>query len=116
MLPLNKVRKDSTILITSALHDEIVSILKKNGYKNFNYYHDLIWREFLEEKFDQNFIKIFEKAKFKTYLSMDEVFTIYDQLNRTKTIKGNVAEVYLQRRNCLLFHQFYVKLIKNFLF
>ena len=93
VLPLKKVKKNSKILITSALHEEIEIILKKNGYNNYSYYHDLIWREFLEEKFSKNFLKIFNKAKSKTYLSIDEVFTIYDQLNRTEKIKGNIAEV-----------------------
>ena len=52
---LKKVKKNSKILITSALHEEIEIILKKNGYNNYSYYHDLIWREFLEE----NFLKFF---------------------------------------------------------
>lgn len=93
VLHLDKVKKKSKILITSALHEEIETILKKKRFKNYSYYHDLIWKEFLEEKFSKNFLKIFEKAKSRIYLSIDEVFTIYDQLNRTKKIKGDIAEV-----------------------
>jgi hypothetical protein len=66
---------------------EIEKILKNKKFTNFYYFHDLIWTNFLEPKFTNNFINIYEKIKKNIYLSMDEAFTLYDNLYRILSIK-----------------------------
>ena len=90
---IDTVNKNSFILISSSIFYEIIPLLKKKSFKNFYYFHDALWPTFLNEKYPKKFLKIFSKVIKSINISLDEAFTIYDQLNRIKNIKGDVAEV-----------------------
>jgi len=87
VISLDLVNKSSCVIITSSIFYEIEKILKNKKFTNFYYFHDLIWTNFLEPKFTNNFINIYEKIKKNIYLSMDEAFTLYDNLYRILNIK-----------------------------
>jgi hypothetical protein len=91
VLPLDLVNKSSCVIITSSMFYEIEKTLKKKKFTNFYYFHDLIWKNFLEEKFTNNFINIYKKIKKNIYLSIDEAFTLYDNLTRILNIETKLA-------------------------
>jgi len=90
---IDNVSKNSFIIISSSIFYEIIPLLRKKSFKNFYYFHDALWPTFLNEKYPEKFIKIFSKITKSINISIDEAFTIYDQLNRTKYVKGDIAEV-----------------------
>jgi hypothetical protein len=94
---LKNVKKNSFIIISSVIFYEIKKILYKKGFTNYHYYHDLIFNNFIEYKFNNKFIKIYNYLLInkKIYLSIDEAYTLYSQLNRVSLIKKNInyAEV-----------------------
>lgn len=97
VLSLDSVNKSSCVIITSSMFYEIEKILKNKKFTNFYYFHDLIWKNILEEKFTNNFINIYKKIKKNIYLSMDEAFTLYDNLTRILNIKKKLED---QKREC----------------
>jgi hypothetical protein len=94
---LDSVSKNSLILISSSIYYEIKKILKEKSYKNFFYFHNLIWQDHLKEKFSENFISVYKKVSNVLNMSIDESFTIYDNLIRTSYVKGDIAEVGVYR-------------------
>jgi hypothetical protein len=96
VVPLDIVKKNSCIIITSTIHFEIEKILNEKKYKNFYYFKDLIWKNLLEEKFTKDFIKIYRQIKTKVNLSIDESFTLYDNLVRILRI--NEKSLYLGKQ------------------
>ena len=92
VLSLDLVNKSSCVIITSSVFYEIEKILKNKKFTNFYYFHDLIWKNILEEKFTNNFINIYKKIKKNIYLSMDEAFTLYDNLTRILNIRKKLTD------------------------
>ena len=92
VVPLDSLNKSSCLIITSGMFYEIKNILKNKKFTNFYYFHDLIWKNFLEEKFTKDFIIIYRNIKKKLYLSMDEAFTLYDNLIRILNIKKELVD------------------------
>jgi hypothetical protein len=92
VISLDFVNKSSCVIITSSMFYEIEKILKNKKFTNFYYFHDLIWKNILEEKFTNNFINIYKKIKKNIYLSMDEAFTLYDNLTRILNVKTKLAD------------------------
>jgi hypothetical protein len=92
VVPLDSLNKSSCLIITSGMFYEIKKILKNKKFTNFYYFHDLIWKNFLEEKFTKDFIIIYRNIKKKLYLSMDEAFTLYDNLIRILNMKKELVD------------------------
>jgi hypothetical protein len=88
VVSLDSVNKSSYIIITSSMFYEIEKILKKKKFFNFYYFHDLIWKNFFEEKFTKDFINIYKNIRNRAYLSIDEAFTLYDNLVRILNFKN----------------------------
>jgi hypothetical protein len=97
VINIKNVKKNDFIIISSVMFKEIKKFLKEKSFTNYHYYQDLIFNNFIEYKFNNKFIKIYNYLfnKEKILLTIDEAYTLYSQLNRVCFSKKsiNCAEV-----------------------
>ena len=83
----------SLCIVASSLINDIKKELDEMCLKNWVFSHGLIYTDKLFDKFDINFLNIYELIKGKSNLDADELFTLYDSSILVKNLPGEAAEV-----------------------
>ncbi|MDA1124894.1 MAG: class I SAM-dependent methyltransferase [Crenarchaeota archaeon] len=93
---LEKMPKDTCIIISSSMYEPITKQLKESGFTNVNYYHSLLFAERIFEKYDKDFLRISSELK-DCYLDSEERYTIYSSIKMLSKTPGDIAEVGVYR-------------------
>ncbi len=85
--------KDICIIISSSLNYEINDQLNKLGFSNVHYFHLLLFKEDMYEKYDSKFLKILDDTRDTCYMDSEEKYTLYSSMKAVYSLPGDVAEV-----------------------
>ena len=83
----------SLCIVASSLINDIKKELGEMSLENWVFSHGLIYTDKLFDKFDNNFLNIYEIVKGKSNLDADELFTLYDSSRLMQNLSGEIAEV-----------------------
>jgi len=90
---LEKLPKDTCVIVSSSVRYEIIPSLEKLGFTEIHYFHSLLFAEQMYEKYDSKFLEVLQKIGDNRGADNEENYTLYSCLNATKDLQGDVAEV-----------------------
>jgi len=85
--------KNVCILISSSMHYEILPYLNNLGLSNVHYFHSLLFKEQMYEKYELEFLRIMQEIDERRYFDYEEGYTLYSSMKAVSNLKGSVAEV-----------------------
>ena len=89
--------KETPILISSCMFNEIKEQLKELGFTNFHYVRELLHAERFLLKYSKDFIELLKKIKEVCNMDSEEKFTLYSSMKAVSNLNGAVAEVGVYR-------------------
>lgn len=88
-----RIKKDTPILISSCMFEEITSQLKYLSFTDFYYVRDLLYKNQIFLKYDNRFLKILDDVSERCNMDNEEKFTLYSSMKAVKHLDGDVVEV-----------------------
>ncbi len=90
---LHDMSKSIPIIISSSIRYEINQQLTELGFKKVYYFHSLLFKEQIYDKYDKKFLNIISNLNEKCLLDNEEKFSIYSSVKNTHHLSGDIAEV-----------------------
>ncbi len=90
---LQNLPKSIPIIISSSVQYEIHQQLTGFGFKKVYYFHSLLFKEQIYEKYDKKFLNIVNNLNEKCLLDNEEKFSIYSSVKNVCHLSGDIAEV-----------------------
>lgn len=90
---LMRFPRDTLIIISSCMYEEISEQLEEFAFMNFHYVRELLYAKRFLLKYDDSFLKLLDEVEEKCNMDSEEKYTLYSSMKAVSNLKGEIAEV-----------------------